>query len=58
MDAAGTVIGDSSKDYRINRGYILAGPEYLSVFDGLTGKVLSTVDFIPARHGKLNPTDA
>lgn len=56
IDAAGTVIGDSTKDWRNERGYILSGPEYLSVFDGLTGKVLSTVDFIPPRHAKLNPT--
>lgn len=56
MDAAGTVIGDSSKDWRNDKGYILAGPEYLTVFDGLTGKALATTDFVPARHAKLNPT--
>lgn len=31
------------------QGRILSGPEYLSVFDGLTGKVLDTVDYIPQR---------
>lgn len=57
IDAKGNVIGDSSKDYRSERGYILAGPEYLTVFDGLTGVALSTVDYIPARHpSTLNPT--
>lgn len=57
IDARGNVIGDSSKDYRNEQGYILAGPEYLTVFDGLTGVALSTVDYIPARHpSSLNPT--
>ncbi len=40
---------DDSKDYRNTDGYILAGPEYLTVFDGLTGRELSTVNYIPAR---------
>lgn len=56
MDAKGNVIGDSIKDWRNDKGYILSGPEYLTMFDGLTGKALSTTDFIPARHAKLNPT--
>jgi rhamnogalacturonan endolyase len=55
-DGQGNVIGDSTKDWRNDRGYILSGPEYLTVFDGLTGKALYTTDFIPARHAKLNPT--
>jgi rhamnogalacturonan endolyase len=38
-------------------GYILRGPEYLTVFDGQTGAELSTTDYIPARHPtKQNPT--
>ncbi|QEC71886.1 rhamnogalacturonan lyase [Arachidicoccus ginsenosidivorans] len=49
IDGLGDVIGDSSKDYRNARGRILDGPEYLTVFDGLTGKALSTVDYIPPR---------
>jgi rhamnogalacturonan endolyase len=53
------VIGDSSKDWRNARGYILAGPEYLTMFDGLTGQALSTVDYIAPRHpSKLDPTEA
>ncbi|MDB5191382.1 MAG: rhamnogalacturonan lyase [Segetibacter sp.] len=55
-DYKGKIIGDGSKDWRNERGYILAGPEYLTVFNGLTGEALATTDFIPARHGKLNPT--
>lgn len=56
MDSKGNVIGDSGKDWRNERGYILSGPEYLSVFNGLTGEVINTTDYIQPRHGKLNPT--
>lgn len=44
-DAAGTVIGDGRKDYRNSSGYILSGPEYLTVFNGQTGRVLTTVNY-------------
>ncbi len=53
VDGVGTVIGDASKDYRsllvandgiqvpatndARYGKVLAGPEYFTVFDGLTG---------------------
>ena len=33
----GQVIGNASADYRNSSGYILTGPEYLTVFDGRTG---------------------
>ena len=56
VDGKGKVIGDGTKDWRNNRGYILSGPEYLTIFDGLTGAELATTYFVPARHGKLNPT--
>ncbi|MGC4069475.1 MAG: rhamnogalacturonan lyase [Polyangiaceae bacterium] len=32
-------------DYRNDYGYVLTGPEYLTVFDGLTGAELTTVNF-------------
>jgi rhamnogalacturonan endolyase len=48
-DAAGTWIGDSSKDYRTTAGYILSGPEFLSIFNGETGRVMDTKDYTPAR---------
>ncbi|UYQ94036.1 rhamnogalacturonan lyase [Chitinophaga horti] len=57
IDGKGKVVGDSTKDYRNEKGYILAGPEYLTIFDGLTGAALATTDYIPARHpSSLNPT--
>jgi len=49
IDAQGKVIGDSTKDYRNNTGRILEGPEYLTIFDGLTGAALYTTDYVPAR---------
>jgi rhamnogalacturonan endolyase len=50
VDGTGKVIGDASKDYRNADGYVLAGPEYLTIFDGRTGAALATTDFIPPRH--------
>jgi rhamnogalacturonan endolyase len=38
-------------------GRILRGPEYLTVFDGLTGAALATVPYVPRRHPDTdNPT--
>lgn len=57
IDGRGRVIGDSTKDWRNERGFIMAGPEYLTIFDGLTGAALATTDFIPPRHpATLTPT--
>lgn len=36
-------------DYRNSAGYILEGPEYLTVFDGRTGQELATTNYIPPR---------
>lgn len=35
---------------RAFEGFILSGPEYLTVFDGATGEELQTVDYEPGRH--------
>ncbi|GAB3535616.1 hypothetical protein GCM10027403_13580 [Arthrobacter tecti] len=35
---------------RAFEGFILSGPEYLTVFDGATGEELETVDYEPGRH--------
>ncbi len=59
MDGRGHVIGDSTRDWRNARGYVLSGPEYLTMFDGLTGEALSTVDYIAPRYPTKNdPTEA
>ncbi len=49
VDGVGKVIGDANADYRNPRGYILDGPEFLTVFDGKTGAALATVDYVPPR---------
>jgi rhamnogalacturonan endolyase len=55
VDGRGTVIGDASRDYRTlderdrRYGRVLAGPEYFTIFAGLTGAALKTVDYVPGR---------
>jgi rhamnogalacturonan endolyase len=49
IDGKGKVIGDPNADYRSSRGYILDGPEFLTIFDGKTGAELVTTDYIPPR---------
>lgn len=58
-DAKGKIIGDANADYRNENGYILKGPEFLTIFDGLTGVALATTDYVPARYpDTLEPTEA
>jgi rhamnogalacturonan endolyase len=45
----GQVIGNSSADHRNSSGYILAGPEFLTVFNGQNGAILATTNYVPAR---------
>lgn len=52
-DGTGSYIGDKSKDYRNSKGRILTGPEYLTLFEGKTGKALDTINYEPAR-GKVS----
>jgi len=49
-DGIGNVIGDANADYRTAEGRILSGPEYLTVFDGLDGHAITTVNYNPARN--------
>ena len=49
VDGTGRVLGDASADYRNSTGYILEGPEYLSLFNGETGAFITTQDYIPQR---------
>ncbi|MFC5830590.1 rhamnogalacturonan lyase [Nonomuraea insulae] len=48
-DGRGTVIGSSSADYRNSSGYVLSGPEFLTMFNGQTGAAMSTVNYDPPR---------
>ncbi|MFT2009957.1 RICIN domain-containing protein [Pontibacter sp. 13R65] len=49
VDGVGTVIGDPGVDYRNSGGYILHGPEFLTVFNGQTGAAMATTDYVPGR---------
>ncbi|MEB3367710.1 hypothetical protein R4I43_09835 [Saccharopolyspora sp. S2-29] len=49
VDGAGNPIGDARADFRDENGYVLEGPEFLTVFDGTTGAALHTTDYIPQR---------
>ncbi|MFF6793592.1 rhamnogalacturonan lyase [Streptomyces filamentosus] len=48
-DGTGTVIGNASADHRNASGYVLTGPEFLTMFHGGTGRAAGTVDYVPAR---------
>lgn len=49
MDGAGVVIGNPTIDYRNTGGWVQQGPEFLTVFNGLTGAAMSTIAYQPAR---------
>ncbi|MVN78672.1 T9SS type A sorting domain-containing protein [Hymenobacter sp. HMF4947] len=49
VDGKGVVIGSAAADYRNTAGYILTGPEFLTVFNGRTGAAMATTDYLPAR---------
>ncbi|MFC9244236.1 rhamnogalacturonan lyase [Streptomyces sp. NPDC057136] len=48
-DSAGTVVGDATASHLAANCAVLSGPEYLSVFNGQTGRVMDSVPFEPAR---------
>ena len=51
-DGKGRVVGDSLADYRQAgpfKGRILSGPDYITVFNGLTGEAMDTKPYIPQR---------
>jgi rhamnogalacturonan endolyase len=49
IDGKGKVIGDSSKHYVDTLGHIISGPEYLTVFRGIDGAEITTIDYLPSR---------
>jgi rhamnogalacturonan endolyase len=52
VDGMGKPIGDAAADHRNASGFILEGPEFLTVFEGATGKALATAEYLPPR-GKV-----
>jgi rhamnogalacturonan endolyase len=49
VDGTGVTIGDPDADYRNRQGYVLDGPEFLTVFAGPSGAALATADYVPPR---------
>lgn len=49
VDGTGQIIGDPAADFRYSSGYILTGPEYLTIFNGETGAAAATTDYDPPR---------
>lgn len=47
---------DPQADYRNNKGHILNGPEYLTVFNGTTGGEITTIPYNPPRGSDLKRT--
>ena len=60
IDGTGQVLGTATADYRNPAGYILRGPEYLTVFNGQTGAAYASPTYLPQRHPTAgdNPTPA
>ncbi len=49
VDGVGTVIGNPNADYRNSSGYILSGPETMTIFNGLTGAIIHSIPLQPTR---------
>ena len=56
IDGAGIVIGSATADYRtkpnaagVGGGYVLTGPEYVTVFNGQTGRAMASKPLYPPR---------
>lgn len=49
VDGVGNIIGNASVDYRNSAGWVQQGPEFLTVFNGLTGAAMATINYQPSR---------
>ena len=47
---------DNNQDYRNSDGHVLSGPEYLTIFEGITGKAIHTTWYLPGRAGTGSKT--
>ena len=52
VDGQGKVIGDPDANYVNSTGRVLDGPEFATLFDGLTGAALDTIPF-PVPRGRV-----
>lgn len=48
----------NTKDWRVSGGRVNGGHEYLTVFDGLTGKAIHTISYYPNRNAEAKLSDA
>ncbi|HKC88619.1 MAG TPA: rhamnogalacturonan lyase, partial [Blastocatellia bacterium] len=58
VDGVGTVIGNPNADFRNSSGYVLDGPEFLTVFNGQTGAAMATASYIVPRGTVSNWGDS
>jgi len=57
VDGQGKVIGNPKEDWTNDSGHVVNGPEFLTIFDGMTGAALTTTDYVPPRHpGRQGPS--
>lgn len=49
ISGTGQVIGNASANWRNTSGYILSGPEFLTIFNGQTGAIRATANYVPSR---------
>lgn len=65
IDGTGIIIGDANADYRNTSGSktststygaVISGPEFLTIFNGETGKAMATTNYLPARGAVTNAT--
>ncbi len=57
IDGKGKIVGDGTKDWRTYGaadgkmyGKVADGPEYLTVFNGLTGAAMASAEYVPTRY--------
>lgn len=58
VSGAGEVLGDPNADWRNPDGWVTDGPEFLTLFDGLTGGVLASTPLEPSRGAVTDWGDA
>ena len=49
IDGKGKPVGDPNAYHVNERGRIVTGPEYLTIFNGSTGETMKSVDYVPGR---------
>ncbi|MBQ9666028.1 MAG: rhamnogalacturonan lyase [Bacteroidaceae bacterium] len=57
-DIAAIKNADNRKDHRVSGGRVNGGHEYLTVFEGLTGKAIHTIAYYPNRNAEAKLSDA